>query len=114
MLTRTTTDDELGLATITLTGELSQGSAGSLRRLLDTAVESGQRRVLIDLSALDDIDPSVALVLLEYDELLTAAGGWLWLVHNRGAVGSSLRFMGVHDRVRSSPSREAACWPVGT
>ncbi|MEO7981436.1 MAG: STAS domain-containing protein [Sporichthyaceae bacterium] len=109
----TTADEELGLVMIALRGAVTTRSAGAVHRVVDAALAGGWTRVLIDLRHLDDVDPALALVLLECDEQLTEAGGWLWLVHGAGAPGSSLRFMGVHDRVRSAPSRQAAGWPAG-
>ena len=112
MQVRTTVDDELGLVMLTLRGTPTPHSAAAVRRLVGTALAAGSARVLVDLHELDDVDPALALVLLECDDDLAAAGGWLWLVHGAGSAGSSLRFMGVHDRVRSSPSLQAAGWPV--
>ena len=113
MQMRTTADEELGLVMVALRGPTTPRTARSVRRVLDAALAAGSTRVLMDLGDLDDVDPATALVLLECDERFSAAGGWLWLVHGAGATGSSLRFMGVHDRIRSSPSRQAAGWPAG-
>jgi hypothetical protein len=111
MRIRTRTDEKLGLVMVALRGASSPRTAESLRRVLDTALAVGLTKVVVDLLELDDVDPATALVLLECDDRLTAAGGWLWLVHGAGPAGSSLRFMGIHDRVPSSPSRQAAGWP---
>jgi anti-anti-sigma regulatory factor len=113
MRMHTRADETLGLVMVALRGQSSPGTAEALRRVLDSALAVASTRVLVDLLDLDDVDPATALVLLEYDERFSAAGGWLWLVHGAGPAGSSLRFMGVHDRVPSSPSREAAGWPGG-
>jgi hypothetical protein len=66
--------------------------------------------VILDLRDLDDVDPGLGFTLLDYSDRLGRAGGWLWLVHGPGRAGTSLRNLGVHDRVRSSPSRAAAGW----
>lgn len=113
MKVRSTTNKDLGLAQLELTGHLTCESADAARRVLKAATAAGLKRVIIDVRDLDDVDPRLALALLEYSERLTRDGGWLWLVHGAGNAGSALRYMGVHDRVRSSPSRAAAGWVGG-
>jgi hypothetical protein len=110
MRVRTTADDELGILLVGLSGEPTRRSAAGVERVLAAAVAAGHRQVVLDLRELTDVDPALALVLLEADEDLTELGGWLWLVHGAGAAGSSLRFMGVHDRVPSSPTLAASGW----
>ncbi len=112
MRVHTSADEELGLVMVSLHGPPSQRTAEGVRRVLDEAARAGATRVLVDLRELDDVDPATALVLLESDDRFRAGGGWMWLVHGAGKVGSSLRFMGVHDRVRSSPTRRSAGWPA--
>jgi anti-anti-sigma regulatory factor len=109
MYVRTETDREHGMVRVVLTGALTENAAVAARRVLD-AVPGGTQRVIVDLRRLDDVDASLALVLLEQDERLARAGGWLLLVHGPGRAGSSLRFMGLHDRIRSSPSLVATGW----
>jgi hypothetical protein len=94
---------------VQLRGDVTAFSASACRRVLDAAGRVTDR-VVVDLSALDDVDPALALVLLEVDDRLARSGGWLWLVHGPGRAGSSLRFIGVHDRIRSSPSLLASGW----
>jgi anti-anti-sigma regulatory factor len=110
MKVRSTMNKDLGLAQLELSGHVTWESANATRRVLEAATTVGVKRVIIDLRDLDDLDPHLALTLLEYNRRLARDGGWLWLVHNAGNVGSSLRLLGVHDRVHSSPSREAAGW----
>lgn len=110
MRVHTSTDPSLDLAMVELRGSLTRRSAPCARRIIDAASEAGLRHVIVDLSGLDDVDPELALVLLEEDQDLQRRGGWLWLVHGVGKVGSSLRYLGVYPRVPSSPSREAAGW----
>lgn len=110
MRVRTTVDAELGILLVSLGGEPTRRSAAGLERVVATAVAAGHRRVLVDLRELADVDPALAVVLLEADDDLTELGGWLWLVHGAGAAGSSLRFMGVHDRVPSSPTLASSGW----
>jgi hypothetical protein len=78
--------------------------------VLDAASATGLNRVIIDVRELDDIDPGLGFTLLDCNAQLERGGGWLRLVYGAGRPGSSLRMLGVHDRVRSSPSREAAGW----
>lgn len=110
MKVRSTMNKDLGLAQLTLSGPVTGQSADAARRVLDTATRAGLKRVIIDVRDLDDVDPHLAITLLEHNEELVREGGWLWLVHGAGNAGTSLRHMGVHDRVRSSPSRAAAGW----
>lgn len=113
MRVHTSTDASLQLAMVELCGPLSRASAPRARRVIDSAAAAGMRHVIVDLSGLDDVDPELALVLLEEDDSLQRSGGWLWLVHGVGNVGSSLRYLGVYPRVPSSPSRAAAGWRPG-
>lgn len=105
-----TVNVELRLVQLELTGHLTSRSADAARRVLNAVTAAGLRHVIIDVGGLDDVDPRLAFVFLEFSERLAHEGGWLWLVHGAGNAGSSLRGMGVHDRVRSSPSRAAAGW----
>ena len=111
MRIRTTADEELGVLLVSLCGDLERRSAPGLERVLAAAVAAGHRRVIVDLGELADVSPALALVLLEADDDLVDLGGWLWLVHSACAAGSSLRFMGVHDRIRSSPTLASSGWP---
>jgi len=110
MKARTQAAAALRLAELELRGSTDAGSAHRLRRLLATAENEGLVRVIIDLHELEDLADDVCGVLLEYDQRLTAAGGWLHLVHHTDNAGEVLRRTGLHDRLRSSPSREAAAW----
>jgi hypothetical protein len=110
MKVRTTVHKKLGVAQLELSGHLTGQSADATRRVLKAATKAGVQRVIIDVCDLDDVDPHLALALLDYNQRLARDGGWLWLVHGAGNVGSTLRYLGVHDRVRSSPSRAAAGW----
>lgn len=101
---------DLGVVQLEFSGHITRHSADATRRLLNTATAAGLKHVIIDVGDLDDADSHLALALLDYNERLARDGGWLWLVHGAGNVGSTLRYMGVHDRVRSSPSRAAAGW----
>ena len=112
MKVRSTMNKDLGLAQLELIGHVTWQSANAARRVLKAATTAGLKRVIIDVRDLDDVDPHLALTFLDYNERLAREGGWLWLVHGAGDAGSSLRHMGVHDRVRSSPSRAAAGWLV--
>lgn len=106
MQLQTTADEELGVLMITVTGCVDEHSALALRRAFDTATAAGHVRVVADLTALDDVDTAVAATFLELDEMLTARGGWLWLVHGATELGSALRSAGVVPQVR--PSRHLA------
>ncbi len=110
MKVHTTIDKGLGLAQLELSGHLTSQSSAATRRVLEAATAAGLNHVIIDLRELDDLDAHLALTLLDYNNRLARNGGWLWLVHGAGNAGSSLRYLGVHDRVRSSPSRAAAGW----
>ena len=105
-----TTRTDLGLAQLEFSGHLTWHSADAARRVLKAATTAGLNRVIIDMRDLDNIDPPLALTLLEYNLRLARDVGWLRLVHGAGNAGSALRYLGVHDRVRSSPSRAAAGW----
>jgi len=109
MHVRTETDHDHRIALVVLSGALTTHAAAAARRVL-AAVPPDTPRVVVDLRALDDVDPSLALVLLEQDDRLARADGWLCLIHGAGRAGSSLRFMGVHDRIRSSPSLVTSGW----
>lgn len=110
MRVRTAADEAHHLVMVELAGPLTPHSPDSTRRVVDAALARGLTRVIVDLSGLDDIDAGLALALLEENDELRRAGGWLWLVHGAGTVGSTLRHLGVHGRVPSSPSRAAAGW----
>lgn len=110
MNVRSTINKHLGLAQLELSGHVTWESADATRRMLDTAAKAGLNRVIIDLRDLDDVDPHLALALLDGNRRLAREGGWLCLIHGAGNVGSALRLMGVHERVGSSPSRAAAGW----
>ena len=109
MQVHTARDDDHGIVLVTLSGRLTDSAARAARRVLGAAAVC-HSRVIVDLRRLGDVDPELALVLLELDDGLTRAGGWLWLVHGPGRAGSSLLFMGLHDRIRSSPSLVASGW----
>jgi anti-anti-sigma regulatory factor len=96
-------DEELGLLVVSATGAVEACSAGALRRVFDVADAAGHLRVLVDLTRLDDVDPALALILLEQDERLAASGGWLWIVHGTAELAAALRWSGVSTRVRTSP-----------
>lgn len=102
MRLQTTADEELGVLMVTARGSVDECSAGALRRVFDAAVGAGHLRVLVDLTDLDDVNPTVAATFLEQDERLTALGGWLWLVHGAAELGAALRSAGVTPRVRTS------------
>lgn len=102
MQVRTTSDEELGLLMVRLTGSIGRCSSHALRRVFATATDAGHLRVLVDLTGLDDVDDAVAATLLEQDEQLTARGGWLWLVHGATELGAARRSVCVSPRVRTS------------
>ena len=110
MRVHSTVNQDLGLAQLEFSGHVTSRSADATRRLLRLAATVGLKRVIIDLRDLDDVDPHLALALLDFNNRFARDGGWLCLVHGAGNAGSSLRLMGVHDRIQSSPSREAAGW----
>jgi anti-anti-sigma regulatory factor len=110
MKVRSTIITDLGLAQLELSGHVTWESADTTRRMLDAVATAGMNHVIIDLRDLDDVDPHLALALLDGNRRLAREGGWLWLIHGAGNVGSALRLMGVHERVSSSPSRAAAGW----
>jgi anti-anti-sigma regulatory factor len=109
MHVRTATDDAHGIVLVTLSGPVTDNTARTVRRVLGAAAAT-HARVIVDLRRLRDVDPALALVLLEHDDRLAQAGGRLCLIHGPGRAGSSLRFMGLHDRIRSSPSLVASGW----
>jgi anti-anti-sigma regulatory factor len=110
MKVRSTINKNLDLAQLELSGHVTSKSVDATRRMLDAAITAGLNRVIIDLRDLDDVDAHLALALLDGNRRLARHGGWLWLIHGAGNVGSALRLMGVHERVHSSPSRAAAGW----
>ena len=110
MRVRATAEQELGLAQVELRGHVTPRSASAVRRVLTAAATAGLSHVIIDVCELDDVDAHLGLALLECNDDLRRRGGWLCLVHGAGRPGTSLRQLGVHDRVPSSPSRAAAGW----
>jgi anti-anti-sigma regulatory factor len=109
MQVRTATDEAHEIALVELSGALNPHSAAAARRVLAAAADT-EPRLVVDLRRLTDVDPALALALLETADGLARDGGWLCLVHGRGRAGSSLRFMGVHDRIRSSPTLVSSGW----
>jgi anti-anti-sigma regulatory factor len=103
MRLRTRADDELGVLLVTATGAVDDHSSVALRRVFGAARAAGHVRVVVDLTSLDDVDPALATAFLEQDELLTARGGWLWLVHGSAELGTALRSARVTTPVRTSP-----------
>jgi len=105
MQVHTTADEELGVLMLTVTGGTDATSSLRLRRVFDAATLAGHRRVLVDLTALDEVDQLVAETFLEQDERLTAEGGWLWLVHGGAQLGEALRMAGLAARISTSAQR---------
>jgi hypothetical protein len=98
------------LAQISLRGPGRPSSATALRRVLDSAVSAGATMVIVDLHPMESFDPALGRTLLDFARRLELSGGWLRLVHGADPAGSVLRLTGMHDRIGSSPSREAAGW----
>jgi hypothetical protein len=98
------------LAQISLRGPARPSSPAALRRVLESAVSAGATMVIVDLHPMESFDPALGQTLLDFDQRLELSGGWLRLVHGADPAGSVLRLTGMHDRIGSSPSREAAGW----
>ena len=98
------------LAQISLRGPARPSSATALRRVLESAVSAGATMVIVDLHPMESFDPALGRTLMDFVDHLALRGGWLRLVHGADPAGSVLRLTGMHDRIDSSPSREAAGW----
>lgn len=75
-------------------GELDIGSATAFRSALGELMGTGQRHVLVDLSATEFLDSSGIGVLLWAHHRLEAAGGRLVVVNARGYVAQTLELAG--------------------
>lgn len=71
---------ELTIVTIQLRGRLDALAAGDLRALLADHVEAGETSLVVDLSAVDFVDPAGLAALVKGLKIARAAGGDLRLV----------------------------------
>jgi anti-anti-sigma factor len=107
------TFDPSGLV-LTVNGELDIATAPTLRARLDTAIEGGARRLVIDLSAVSFLD-SVALATIVHAKQRLAEGGrlaiavdpasYVMLVFESGGLSQVLDLVETRDQAIEHVSR---------
>jgi anti-anti-sigma factor len=85
------------LAIVRVAGALRAPVNGELRETLATLVRRGERRVLLDLAGLRDIDAAGVGELIRAFNTVRAAGGVLRIAHPHRYVRRPLRLAGVLD-----------------
>lgn len=85
------------LAVVRVAGALRTPVSDDLRETLGSLVRRGERRVLLDLAGLHDIDAAGVGELIRAFNTVRAAGGVLRIAHAHRYVGRPLRLAGVFD-----------------
>ncbi len=82
-------------STVTVTGALRAPVAPELSRTLEALIRRGERRVLLDLRAVDHIDAAGVGELVRAFNVTRAAGGTLRVAHANSRVRRVLQIAGL-------------------
>jgi anti-sigma B factor antagonist len=83
-----------------LAGELDMSTAPQLNEVLDRLAAEGERRFLVDLSALTFCDSTGIAAFVRGDNRAAADGGWLRISGASGRVARVLQVTGLADVLR--------------
>jgi anti-sigma B factor antagonist len=98
-------DDRVATA---LVGEMDMGNASEFRRAIESRLESGSIRLVVDMSQLTFIDSSGIRELTVVAKRVREAGGEMVLVAPTREVSRVLEFLKLDAILRITPSLEAA------
>ncbi|MEW1848218.1 STAS domain-containing protein [Nonomuraea angiospora] len=89
---------------LTLHGELDASSPDLITFAVDTVIDTGRRRLTVDVADLTFCDSQGLRLLLQADRKLTAAGGAMELIHVRGLLSRVLGVTGLVKAFTITPS----------
>jgi anti-anti-sigma factor len=90
-------------ATIHVVGPLREPVSTELRRMVQTLVCRGDRRIVLDLADLSEIDAAGVGELVRAYNLASAAEGTLWIVNAASSVRELLVRVGLFDLLTEKP-----------
>lgn len=88
-----------GFSIVALEGTLRAPHTAELTRRIQALVDRGERRIVVSLSDLTDIDAAGVGELVRAYELATGVGGELWIRNARSHVRHLLRVAGLLGRL---------------
>jgi anti-anti-sigma factor len=97
-----------GEAVIRVIGQLRAPGTSALRRAVTALLGEGERHVLLDLSALTDVDAAGIGELVNVANMTTSAGGTLHIARPRPSVRRLLEVIGLL-RLMEEPSMRNSC-----
>jgi len=89
-------------------GEIDLFTAPELKRVLTEAIESGQHRLVIDLSEVTFLDSTALGVLIGAVKRLRSRGGALAIVNTDASIAKTFQITGLDQIFTIVPSREEA------
>ena len=99
---------EGGVLLVELDGELDLASAQTMRDVFATAEEAGYARVVVDLSAVTEVDSTGLAVLVAVHQHLARSRGELVVVVGNEDIASKIQITGLDRVFTLSTSREEA------
>ena len=103
-----TVRDVEGFVVVTAEGRLDTGTSADLEGECAGRIESGARRMVLDLSRLEYVSSAGLRVMLALAKRLQAAGGELSLCAATGLVKETLEIAGIGSIVAVHPTLDAA------
>jgi anti-sigma B factor antagonist len=99
---------QAGHHVIATRGEIDLFTAPELKRVLTDAIESGEHRVVIDLSEVTFLDSTALGVLIGAVKRLRSRGGALAIVNTDASIAKTFQITGLDQIFTIVPSREEA------
>ena len=93
---------------IAVRGEIDLFTAPELKRVLTEAIESGEHRVVIDLTEVTFLDSTALGVLIGGVKRLRSRDGALAIVNTDGSIAKTFQITGLDQIFTILPSREEA------
>ena len=99
---------EAGHYVIAARGEIDLFTAPELKQVITEAIESGERRVAIDLSEVSFLDSTALGVLIGAVKRLRSRGGALAVVNTDSSIAKTFEITGLDQIFTIAETREAA------
>jgi anti-sigma B factor antagonist len=99
---------QAGHHVIAARGEIDLFTAPDLKQVLTEVIESGQHRLVIDLSEVSFLDSTALGVLIGAVKRLRSRGGALAIVNTEASIAKTFEITGLDQIFTILPSREQA------
>ena len=99
---------EAGHFVIAARGEIDLFTAPELKQVVTDAIESGERRVVIDLTDVSFLDSTALGVLIGAVKRLRSRGGALAIVNTEASITKTFEITGLDQIFTILPSRDEA------